>query len=204
MNDVNFNLTAELRSDMGKGASRRLRREGKVPAIIYGGDVEPTALTLGHNELMRHLEQESFYSHILTIQVGDRQEKAVLKDLQRHPARPIVMHADFQRVSATEKIRMHVPLHFINEDICPGKKAGGIVTHIHNEVEVICLPQDLPEFLTADLASVGLNASVHLSDIQLPVGVDIVALLHGPEHNESVVTVHSPRGGGEAVETPST
>lgn len=189
-----FELTAQPRQDLGKGASRRLRRQGLIPAIIYGAGQEPMSLTLNHNELLKSLQQEAFYSHILTVNINDQPEKAVLKDLQRHPYRPVVLHADFQRVSETKKITMHVPLHFLNEEKCMGvKQGGGMVSRQLAEVEIRCLPRDLPEYLEVDLSEVKLNQIIHLSDLALPPGVELVALFHGAEYNLPVVSVHLPR-----------
>lgn len=201
----NFELNATVRTDSGKGASRRLRRVNGVPAIIYGGNQEPQNITLKHNELAQHLAHESFYSHILTMIVDGKSEKVVLRDLQRHPARPIVMHADFMRVNMSEVIRMHVPLHFLNEETAHGvKQQGGIVAHLATDVEVSCKASDLPEYLEVDLSDLKLGESVHLSQIKLPAGVEIVALTHGPEHDLAVVSIHKTRataaeGEGEAA-----
>lgn len=195
---VSFELNAEPRNDMGKGASRRLRRAGKVPAILYGGDEEPRALTLNHNELLRNLDHESFYSHILTINVGDTGTHAVLRDLQRHPSKPTILHVDLQRVSATEKLRMYVPLHFLGEDVAPGiKLGGGMVMHEVSEVEVECLPQDLPEYIEVDVSGLQLGGSLHLSDLKVPEGLTLVELARGEDHDLSVVSIHTRRGGGE-------
>jgi large subunit ribosomal protein L25 len=200
MSNIDFNITAEVRSDLGKGASRRLRHEGKVPAVIYGGDKEPVSLTLDHNDLYHHLENEAFYSHILNIDVAGSKEKAVLKDLQRHPAKPIILHADFMRVSEKDKLKMHVPLHFTNEELAPGVKIGGVVTHNITEVEVQCLPKDLPEFLEVDLSGLEIEQILHLTDIKLPKGVELVELLHGEEHNQAIAAIHKTRASKEAVE----
>ncbi len=199
--DVQFEIEAEVRGDMGKGASRRLRRDGKVPAIIYGAGKDPVALTLDHNDLLKHIQHEAFFSHVLTVNVGGKAEQAVLKDMQRHPARPIVMHVDFLRVSATDKIRMHVPLHFMGEEMAPGVKiGGGVITHNITDVEVACLPKNLPEFIEVDISGMELNQSLHLSDLKLPAGVELVELSHGPEHDLPVVAIHATRGGAAAGE----
>jgi len=195
-----FVLEAEPRTDLGKGASRRLRRAGKIPAILYGGDQEPTALQLDHDKLLHQLENEAFYSSILTLHIGGQEEQAILKDLQRLPGKPRLLHADFQRVKADEKIRVHVPLHFVNEDTAPGVKAGGIVTHLVVEVEVSCLPRNLPEFIEVDLAGLDLDQSLHLSELVLPEGVELVELGQGEGHDQAVVTIHLPRGAKEAGE----
>ncbi len=189
-----FVLEAEPRTDLGKGASRRLRRQGKVPGVIYGAGKDPVSISLDHNILVHQLENEAFYSHILNIKLGGTEEQAILKDLQRHPSKPTLLHIDLQRVSAKEKIRVQVPLHFINEENGPGAKAGGLITHVLNEVEIACLPKDLPEFIEVDLGEVELDSTVHLSDIKLPAGVEIVELTHGEGHDQSVVTIHLPRG----------
>jgi large subunit ribosomal protein L25 len=192
MSDV-FELTAEKRADIGKGASRRLRRlDDKVPAIIYGGDKAPEAIVLEHRKVLKALENEAFYSHVLTINVDGKAEKAVLKDVQRHAYKPKVLHMDFQRVSAKTKLHMHVPLHFINEEIAPGVKlSGGIVNHLLTEVEVVCLPTNLPEYIEVNLANLDLNQTVHLSELKLPKGVELVALTH--DHDLSVANIQLPR-----------
>ena len=191
---ISFELNAEIRDGAGKGASRRLRRTGKVPAILYGTGEAPQMLALDHNPVMHSLENEAFYSHILTVNVDGKSVRAVLKDLQRHPFKPIIMHLDLQRVSETEKLRMHVPLHFIGEDKAPGvKQAGGVASHLVTEVEVSCLPKHLPDFIEVDVSNLGLNETVHLSNLPLPEGVELVALLHGKEYDLPVVSIHIPR-----------
>ncbi|MBE0511138.1 MAG: 50S ribosomal protein L25/general stress protein Ctc [Chromatiales bacterium] len=201
MSNVDFTLTAEVRNDMGKGASRRLRRQGLVPAIIYGAEQDPVNINIDHDSLFHHLEHEAFFSHILTIDVAGKKEKAVLKDLQRHPAKPILMHADFMRVSDKEKLKMSVPLHFINEEVSPGVKKGGLVTHNITEVEVQCLPNDLPEFLEVDLAGLDMEQVLHLTDIKLPKGVELLELLHGTDHNQPIAAIHKTRASKEADES---
>ena len=193
-----FVVNAEVRADLGKGASRRLRRTGKLPAIIYGGKDTPQQLALNHHEMARHLETEAFYSHILTLKLAGKEQKAVVKDIQRHPALPILMHFDFQRVFDDVAIRMHVPLHFKGAEVAPGIKTdGGIVEHHMNEVEVECLPKDLPEFFEIDLSAMKLNDSVHLSQIKLPAGVTLIELRHG--NDRSMAAVHMPRAIVEEV-----
>ncbi len=190
-----FVLTAEPRTEQGKGASRRLRRAGKVPAILYGAGKDPVPLSVNHNELLKQLENEAFYSHILTVELDGKKEQAVLKDLQRHPAKPFILHLDLMRVSAGEKIRVNVPLHFIGEDVAPGVKVGGgIVTHAVTEVEITCLPKDLPEYIEVDLSKLELGESLHLSDLQLPPGVELVQLLQGEEHDVAVAAIQATRG----------
>ncbi|GAB0148678.1 50S ribosomal protein L25/general stress protein Ctc [Marichromatium gracile] len=190
---VDFNIVAQPRETVGKGASRRLRRAGEVPAIVYGGHQEPQMITLPHNELLKHLEHEAFYSHVLTLQVGDETSSVVLKDLQRHPAKPFILHVDFQRVTQGEKLRMSVPLHFLNEESCVGVKAGGLVSRSLTEVEVSCLPQDLPEYIEIDMVAMEVGAILHLSELQLPAGVE---LAHAAG-DEVVVAIQAPRGGAD-------
>ena len=186
-----FDLIAEIREDQGKGASRRLRHEGKVPAIIYGGGRPPRALTFDHNKVMHELESESFYSSVLNIKVGEKTQAAILKDLQRHPSKPQIMHLDLQRIVEDEEIRMNVPLHFIGEDEAPGvKQDGGNVSHLISDVEVVCLPKHLPEYLEVDVSHLELDQMLHLSDIKLPEGVEIPQLQHGPDQDQAIVSVH--------------
>ncbi len=198
---VSFELNAEVRNDLGKGASRRLRRSGKLPAILYGGGEDPLPLLLDHDAVMHKLEHEAFYSHILTVTVDGKAVKAVLKDLQRHPYKPGVLHMDLQRINESEKLRMQVPLHFIGEDVAPGvKQAGGVISHLVTEVEITCLPGNLPEYIEVDVSALEVNESLHLSDIPLPEGVELVQLTHGPEHDLPVVSIHLPRGAAEPGE----
>ena len=194
----NYEIIAVSRSEQGKGASRRLRREGLVPGIIYGGGKAPELFATNHNELIQHLGHEGFYSHILTVKMDGKSEKVVLKDMQRHPAKPFVVHIDLMRVAGGDRIKMNVPLHFLNEEKAPGAKAGGQVTHTMTDVEVICAAQDLPEYIEIDVGGMHLGDTLHLTDIKLPEGVVLVALSHGDveEHDAAVVSVHMPRGGG--------
>ena len=197
---ISFELNAEPRTDTGKGASRRLRRAGKIPAIIYGGKKDPESLTLNHNEVIRNLEHEAFYSHILTVKVGGSETRAVLRDLQRHPSKPFVQHMDLQRVSESEKLRMHVPLHFIGEDAAPGVKAGGMVSHEIIEVDVECLPKDLPEYIEVDISGLDVGDSLHLSDLRMPEGAVLLELARGEGHDLGVVSIHAKRGTEEVEE----
>ena len=186
-----FVVNAELRTDHGKAASRRLRRTGKVPAVLYGGKEPAQQLALSHHEMAKHLETEAFYSHILTLKFDGKEQQAVLKDIQRHPAQPVLMHFDFQRVFADQAIRMDVPLHFVGGEKCPGVKAdGGVVEHHMSQVTVECLPKDLPEFIEVDLSGMKLNDAIHLSQLKLAPGVTLVDLKHG---DPSVAAVHIPR-----------
>lgn len=189
-----FELIAEPRTDVGRGASRRLRQAGNLPGIIYGADKEATAITLNHDDVAHHLEQEAFYSHILTVSLGKDKQKVVLKDLQRHPYKPRLLHIDLQRVSDTEKLTMRVPLHFINEAKCIGvKQGGGVVSHIMTELEISCLPKDLPEFIEVDLAEVDVGETIHLSDLKLPEGVESYVIAHAGDASAPVVSVHIPK-----------
>ena len=198
MND--FTLNAEVRSDLGKGASRRLRRNvSMVPAVIYGGDKAPQSISLLAKDLAKLLENEAAFSHVLTLNVAGANESVVIKALQRHPAKGFVLHADFVRVVAGQKLSAHVPLHFINEATSVGvKQQGGEVSHTISEVEVSCLPQDLPEFIEVDLAKVEVGQIVHLSDIKLPKGVELVALAHG--NDLAVANIHASRVKDESAE----
>lgn len=202
MSTQDFVLNAEARSDVGKGASRRLRREGhKVPAIIYGGEKEPENISILHKDIVKQLENEAFYSHIIKINVGKDGQDVILKDLQRHPARNQILHADFMRVSKTKKLHTKVPLHFMNEDICVGvKMQGGTISHNVTELDISCLPGDLPEFIEVDLAKVEAGQIVHISDLQLPKGVESVDLAHGADHDLPVVTVNKPKAGAAEEE----
>ena len=190
-----FVIEAFPRGDQGRGASRRLRREErKIPAIIYGGKKEAVSISIWHNELKKALENEAFFSHILTIELEGKKESVILKDLQRHPYKPLLTHADFLRVDKDHEIHVNVPLHFLNEETAPAiKLQGGVANHQINEVEVICLPQNLPEFLEVDMTAVEMDQVVHLSDLKLPKGVRIAALLQGEDHDLPVVAIHKPR-----------
>ena len=204
---THITINATARADVGKGASRRLRRSADlVPAIIYGGTEAPQAVAIPHKDIMKATENEAFFSSVLDIAISGKVVQAIIKDLQRHPARPLIMHADFQRVDMKRKIHMHVPLHFMNEEQCPGVKLeGGRIQHNVVEIEVSCLPANLPEYIEIDMAHLHLGDIIHLSDIALPEGVESVALLHGPEHDLPVASLFSPRGSeeGEAPATPA-
>jgi large subunit ribosomal protein L25 len=191
-----FEINAEVREDMGKGSSRRLRRlADHVPAIIYGGNKDPQPLTLIRKDLEKSLENEAFYSHVLTIKIGKGKEKAILKDLQRHPARNSVMHADFLRVDDKTMVKVHVPIHFLNEDTCHGVKVeGGMIQHQATDVEVQCLPGDIPEYLEVDMLNVITGQIVHLSEITLPEGVTSMALALGEDHDLAIASVNAPKG----------
>lgn len=206
MSAEDFILNAELREDQGKGASRRLRHANQVPGIIYGAGEEAVAIKVNHNELFHHLENEAFYSHILTIKIGKKSEKGILKDLQRHPAKPILMHLDILRVKAGEKLKTNVPLHFINEEECVGVKAGGVISHLVTDLEIECLPKNLPEYIEVDMANVEKGHAIHLTELVLPKGVEMVT--HGEldaAHDHPVASVNEPKTvivEDEAPETP--
>jgi large subunit ribosomal protein L25 len=184
-----LDLVAEYREDLGKGASRRLRRQGKVPAIVYGGGRPPRNIVLDENKLLHQAQNESFFSSVLTVKVGDRTQPCILKDIQVHPAKRRVLHLDLQRIVADEKIRMTIPLHFLNAEECPGVKlSGGTVSQIVSELEISCLPASLPEYIEVDLVDMQLDQIVHLSDVKVPDGVEIIELTQGEGHDQPVVS----------------
>ncbi len=184
-----FVLDAEIRDDMGKGASRRLRRENKVPAILYGAGKEPMALSLSQSEMMRQLSYQAFYSHVHTINVDGASHSAILKDLQRHPYKPSILHMDFLRVTADQAIRVRVPIDFVNEETSVGVKAGGQVSRNMIDIEVECLPRYLPESIAVDLAEIDIGESFHLSDLVLSEGVSLLATVD-EEHDLPIVSVN--------------
>lgn len=198
---VTFELKAEPRGDLGKGASRRLRRAGKVPAILYGGGQEPQPLVLSHLDILNQLKNEAVYSHVLTLNLGDRTESVVLRDLQRHPFKPTILHLDFLRVSADRKLRVHVPLHFVNEETSRGvKQQGGVVSRALIDIEIACLPKDLPEFIEVDLSDLGMGEALHLSQVPLPAGVELAdKIAPGSDQDAIVVNIHHPHGGEESA-----
>ncbi len=189
-----FELNCEVRTDKGKGASRRLRRlNNQIPAILYGGDEDPQSLTINHDEILHATDNEAFFSHIITLNIGKDKQQAVIKALQRHPAKPFIMHADFQRVQANVAITVNVPIHFLNEEKCKGVRLeGGVISRTLNEIEVSCLPGNLPEYIEVDLLELGIGDAIHLSEVTLPEGVTSVALSHGEEQDLTVVTVMAP------------
>ena len=190
-----FTLAAEPRTDAGKGASRRLRRTGRIPGIVYGGDATPQSISFEANELMRNMEQEAFFSSILTVTIDGQGLQAIVRDVQVHPAKRLVWHLDLQRISATEKLRLSVPLHFLNEATAPGlKQGGGTFSHVMTEVEVTCLPKDLPEYIEVDVGHMELDDTIHLSQIKLPAGVEIPELAYGADHDHAVIALHLLRG----------
>jgi large subunit ribosomal protein L25 len=195
-----FEFVAESRSGVGSIAAKAVRRQGKVPAVIYGGESAPEMLVLDHNEIVKHLVHEAVYSHVLDIKINGKTEKAVLKHIQRHPAKPVILHMDFLRVDSAHKLKVHVPLHFINELVSVGVKKGGVVSHAMADVEVLCMPDALPEFIEVDLAGIDIGDTVHLSNLVLPAGVEIIALQHGVEHDHPVAQIVKARSAGETVE----
>ena len=194
-----FVVNAEARNDQGKGASRRLRREGKVPAVLYGGNDSAVSLSVGQNELRNHLKIEAFYSAILTLKIDGKDQQIVLKDLQRHPARnDDIIHADFYRILADKLLRRNVPLHFTGTEACPGVKLeGGVVEHLHNDLEVECLPKDLPEYIEVDCSAMKLDDTLHFSQLTLPEGVKSTALMRG--NDDGVIAIHAPKKVEEVV-----
>ena len=188
---ISFELNAEPRTDTGKGASRRLRHAGKVPAIMYGGGKDPESLMLSHNEVLRNLAHEAFYSHILTIKSGGTETSAILRDLQRHPSRPVIMHMDLQRINAAEKLKTQSPVHVVGEDASAAVKAGGLVSHDLTEVAIECLPKDLPEYLEIDISEMEVGDVKHLSDMKVPEGVTLSDLVR--ENDLAVVSIHAKR-----------
>lgn len=195
-------LNAESRNSLGKSASRRLRRSGRIPGTIYGASKEPQSISLLHDDVLHRLDHEAFYSTVLTLNVDAQSEPVVVKDLQRHPYKPDILHIDFLRIDEKQKITMRVPLHFTNEQQCVGvKSGGGVIGRIMTELEINCLPKDLPEYIEVDMANVQVGESVHLSDINLPEGVEIYALLSGGDASASVATVSLPRGTLEEEQT---
>jgi large subunit ribosomal protein L25 len=179
-------VVAYERSVQGTGASRRLRNSGKTPGIIYGGTELPQAVELDHNALFHALKKEAFHSSVLEIEVAGKVQKALLRDYQMHPFKPLVLHIDFQRVDAKQKVHMKIPLHFKGDDICPAVKiGGGVINHISNELEIICLPSDLPEFIEIDVSKMELDQTIHAKDIALPKGVTLS--LHVEQENPAIV-----------------
>lgn len=206
----NVLLEAQTRTDMGKGASRRLRRlENQVPAVIYGGDKKPLSIHFQHNKVVKALETESIYSSVFDITVDGKVEHVILKALQRHPYKPVVMHMDLQRVSKTDILVKLVPIHFINEEKAPGIKAGGMINHTMTQVEVRCQAKDLPEFITVDMSEVKINDVVHLSHLKLPKGVQLTVDVTDGSHDAPVVSIHMSKvsaaeeGSEEATEVPA-
>ncbi len=198
--ETSFTFEAEIRSQRGTRAARRMRRADKIPAVLYGGGQSPLMLALAKNQVDKNLEQEAVFSHILTLKLPNSSEvQAILKEVQRHPVTESVLHLDFQRIKADEKIRVHVPLHFVGQETSLGVKKGGVVLHHLNEVEVICLPHNLPEYLTVDLTRLDIGQTIHLGELTLPQGVTLVELAHEGGAAIPVVSIQPPLV--EAAET---
>jgi large subunit ribosomal protein L25 len=196
-----YELKAEPRNELGKSASRRLRRSGRIPGTVYGANKEPQSISLSHNEVLHQLDHEAFYSSILTINVSAESERVVVKDLQRHPYKSEILHIDFLRIDEKQKITMRVPIHFVNEHQCVGvRTGGGMVSRIMTELEISCLPRDLPEYIDVDLIDINVGEAVHLSDIVLPEGVEIYALQHGGDSSASVASVNVPKVSVDDIE----
>ncbi|AMD00305.1 MULTISPECIES: 50S ribosomal protein L25/general stress protein Ctc [Halomonas] len=197
-----FTLNASVRNDLGKGASRRLRRENlQVPAIIYGGEQAPQPISVEKAAFYKAIEDETFFSSVLNLVVDGKKQQVVVRDLQRHPYKPLVTHADFLRVDATHEITIRVPLHVVGEEKSKGiKDEGGELHILSNEIEISCLPKDLPDFLEVDIAEVTLGTTLHLSDLKVPAGVTLVELSHGADHDNAVLTISKPKVRGEDAE----
>lgn len=186
-------LMVELRKSTGKGAMRRMRKfDDKVPGIVYGAGKTPQSISLLQKDILKALQNEAVFSSILTISIDDKKQKVVIKDLQRHHTKPKILHIDFQRIKATERLTMNIPLHFIGEDECPGIEQGGVISHLQTEVEVRCLPAALPEYIEVDLSRLELDKSFHLSDLKLPAGVELT-IIPDEQHDLPIVSVHIPR-----------
>jgi len=195
---TDFVIVAEKRDDLGKGASRRLRHQDKTPGILYGSNQDPEAITVSHDLLVKSLQNEAFYSHVLTVKIGDQECKAVLKDLQRHAYKPKILHLDLQRVDEDTKIHMAVPLHFLGADVAPGVKLGGLLSHSLAELEITCKPKDLPEYIEVDVSQLNTGDTLHISDLLLPAGVKSIELSHG--HDLPVATLQKLRGAATSEE----
>ncbi|NNA96026.1 50S ribosomal protein L25/general stress protein Ctc [Pseudomonas gessardii] len=193
---TNFTLNAQARTDLGKGASRRLRHAANIPAVVYGGNKPAESVTILAKEIAKLFENEAAYSHVIELNVDGAKQNVIVKAMQRHPSKQFIMHADFVRVVAGQKLTAIVPVHFIGEE-APIKK-GGEISHVVNEIEVTCLPKDLPEFIEVDLSTAEIGAIIHLSDLKAPKGVEFVALAHGDD--KAVANVHAPRVAPEAEE----
>ena len=192
---TNFVINARSREDTGKGASRRLRRQsGEVPAIIYGGEKHAEKISILHKDITKALENEAVYSSIISLSIDGKAEDTIIKDIQRHPAKQVILHLDFLRVSKTTKLQTRVPLNFLNEDICIGvKMGGGLIAHTMTDIEVSCLPKDLPESIDVDMEQIDVGQIVHLSDIKMPSGVESVSLNQGAEYDLTVATVNKQK-----------
>lgn len=196
---LEFKFSAVPRSQFGSAVARRLRREQKVPAIVYGAHQEPQAVSLEHKEVIKAVGHEEVFTQILTLEVDGKSEQVVIKDIERHHTKPIINHIDFLRINANEKITLHVPIHFVGEENCPGVKEGGVVSHLVQDIEITCLPKDLPHAIEMNIASLEIDHAMHLSDIVLPQGVELTSEIT-EEHNPTIVSVHHPRVEAEPEE----
>ena len=194
-----FEVIAEPRPALGKGASRRLRRAGRMPGVLYGAGKDPVSISLETSRIGKQMENEAFFSHILSVKVGGEEAQVVVKDLQRDPATSQVLHVDLQRVSSTEELHMRVPLHFMNEEDSPGRRHGGVINHLMVDVEIGCLPGDLPEYIEVDMSALDVGDSVHLSELVVPERVRLMTLVHDPDNDQPVVTVQHPQKLEEAA-----
>ena len=201
---ADFELNAELRTDKGKGASRRLRLNADmIPAILYGAGKDPQSLTLAHKDIHKACENEAFFSNIITINAGGDSQQAIIKDLQRHPAKDRIMHADFLRIKMDQAITVEVPIHFLNEDSCLGvRQGGGNISHNMTSIEISCLPGDLPEYIEVDIVDLDLGDSIHISGLILAEGLSIPSLMQGADHDHVVVSVNAPKRVEELDEEP--
>ena len=199
---ADFELNAELRTDKGKGASRRLRRNADmIPAILYGAGKDPLPLTLAHKDIHKACQNEAFFSRIITIIADGNSQQAIVKDLQRHPAKDRIMHADFLRIQMDQAITVEVPLHFLNEDSCLGvRQGGGNVSHNMTSIEISCLPGDLPEYIEVDIEELDLGDAIHISGLKLADGLSIPSLQQGADHDHVVVSVNAPKRAEELDE----
>ena len=188
-----FEVIAEPRSEFGTGASRRLRRRGKLPGVLYGAAKDPVSLTLDAGRLGKQMENEAFFSHLLTVTVGDEESQAVVKAVQRDPATDQVLHIDLQRVSGSKELHLRAALHFIGEENSPCRRQGGVISHLMVDVEIGCLPSALPEYIEVDLSGLDVGDSLHLSELRMPEGVRLMALVHDPDNDQSVVTAQHPQ-----------
>lgn len=187
-----FELIAENREVSSKNVNRRLRAAGQVPAVVYGAGKAPKAIVLDHNQIIREMENEAFFSHILTLKVDGKSEQVVIKDLQRHPYKPKIEHVDFLRIKAKEKLTMRIPIHFIGEAESPGVKLGGVVSKLMTDIDIRCLPADLPEYIALDVSKLNIGESKHLSELPLPKGVELVTPVVDEEHDHAVYSIHQP------------
>ncbi|MCX7087578.1 MAG: 50S ribosomal protein L25/general stress protein Ctc [Methylococcales bacterium] len=186
---IAFEFVAESRGQSGTSAARVVRRQGRVPAVVYGGHADPVSVSLSHNEVLKHLANDAVYAHVLDLTIDGKVEKVVLKGLQRHPAKPQILHMDFMRVNMQEEIRVHVPIHFKGATVCVGVKAGGLLMPLMSDVEVVCLPSALPEFIEIDVTALAVGDSVHLHDLTPPAGVQFVALSHAHDEEQDLALV---------------